>query len=143
MDRIELLGIGEPIRGNAEPPRGVVALVRDLQVDDKVRREGDEYLSMVSDELRTPLGHIKGYATTLLVPGSTWDAAMIRHCLEIIVEAVDELEGLIDSFLEMSLIGARLLEVELEPRPLESLAATAIERLHERLIRHSVVVHVP
>jgi PAS domain S-box-containing protein len=130
------------IRGNEGKPCGVVHLMRDVNAEMDKGRKRDEYLSMVSHELRTPLGHIKGYATTLLAPGCAWEESVVRHCLETIVEAADELQVLVENVLDMSMIGAKLLDIQLVPKPLASLVRTTVLRLSGGLSGRTVDVHI-
>ncbi len=46
----------------------------------------DEFIALISHELLTPLGFIKGYATTLLREDVTWDGSTQREFLSIIDE---------------------------------------------------------
>gem|GEM_PF-6203384 len=89
----------------------VIHIVRDLTPHKEVERLKDEFLSMVTHELRTPLHHIKGFATTLLQTDVQWDAASQRDFLESIDREADRLAKLVDNLLQMSRIEADGLQV--------------------------------
>ncbi|TAK21838.1 MAG: sensor histidine kinase [Chloroflexota bacterium] len=126
---------------------GVVHVLRDVSADEEVSRLKDEFLATVSHELRTPLGFIKGYATTLLLPDGPRDEETTRRCLQVIVDASDELRDLVDNLLDMSRIGARALSIEPRPIRLAPIVRTAVEfarmRLRGRRLRDTVSSHLP
>ncbi|MBI4494083.1 MAG: PAS domain S-box protein [Chloroflexi bacterium] len=121
---------------------GVVHVLRDISAEEELSRLKDEFLSTVSHELRTPLSFVKGYASTLLLPDGPRDEATTRRCLQVIVEASDELQELVDNLLDMSRIGAGALSVEPQPVRLEVLARAAVERARVRAQGHRVQVAV-
>lgn len=100
-------------------------------------RRRDMYLSMISHELRAPLGQIKGYATTLLLPDVKWDDAVVRHCLQTIVAAADDLEILVDRLLDSSAMSDELFGVRREPLPLNVLIDSLITRRYRPVHRHT------
>jgi signal transduction histidine kinase len=61
-----------------------------------------EFVATVSHDLRSPLGFIKGYTTTLLRDDAEWDADNRREFLTIIDEEADRLSGLIDNLFDSS-----------------------------------------
>jgi signal transduction histidine kinase len=60
----------------------------------------DDFISTITHELRTPLGFIKGYATTLLRSDTTWDQPAQAEFLNIIDQETDHLQELIDNLLD-------------------------------------------
>lgn len=122
---------------------GVVHVLRDVSAEEELSRLKDEFLATVSHELRTPLGYVKGYATTLLLPDAPQDEDTTRHCLQVIVEASDELQELVDNLLDMSKIGAGVLTVEPRPVGLGALARAAVERAPAQTSTHRLRVAIP
>ncbi len=122
---------------------GLVHVLRDISAEAEVDRLKEEFLSTVSHELRTPLGFIMGYATTLLLPDAPKDRAAMRHCVEVIVDASNELKELVDNLLDMTKIGAGSLSVSPVPIRLGPLVHAAVERIHLRGPDHRFVVAVP
>jgi signal transduction histidine kinase len=66
----------------------------------------DDFIAMVSHELLTPLGFIKGYATTLLREDTNWDEATSREFLTVIDEESDRLRELIENLMDSSRLQA-------------------------------------
>ncbi len=85
---------------------GVVHIYRDLTPRRKAEELKEAFLSMVSHELKTPLNHIKGFASTLLQTDVEWDPATQREFLEVIDREADRLAWLVDNLLEFSRLQA-------------------------------------
>jgi signal transduction histidine kinase/ABC-type multidrug transport system ATPase subunit len=62
------------------------------------------FLSRLSHELRTPLTAIRGYASSLMAPDVTWDAATQSRFLETIAAESARLGRLVDDLLDFSSI---------------------------------------
>jgi len=75
-----------------------------------------EMLAGLSHDLRTPLACIKGYVTTLLREDVTWDPAVQKEFLNIIVEETDHIENLINNLLDSSTLSWKG-EIELKKEP--------------------------
>jgi signal transduction histidine kinase len=97
---------------------------------------------MVSHELCTPLGFIKGYATTLLRDDTTWDEASRREFLTVIDEEADRLRDLIDSLLDSSRLQAGTLKVDLAPVRLDTLLREIASRAMSRQAGLSIQLNV-
>ena len=80
----------------------LVEQISDLQAKQKLAELQDEFVAMVSHELKTPLGFIKGYTTTLLREDTSWDSETQKEFLSIIDDEADKLseqiENLLNSF---------------------------------------------
>jgi len=80
----------------------LVEKIADLQAKQRLAQLQDEFVAMVSHELKTPLGFIKGYTTTLLRSDTSWDHETQFEFLKIIDDETDKLseqiENLLDSF---------------------------------------------
>jgi signal transduction histidine kinase len=61
-----------------------------------------EFVATVSHDLRSPLGFIKGYTTTLLRDDTDWDTTSKKEFLTIIDEEADRLSRLIDNLFDSS-----------------------------------------
>ncbi|MBT6150435.1 MAG: hypothetical protein HOH75_00405 [Chloroflexi bacterium] len=84
---------------------------------------------MVSHDLNTPLGFIKGYTTTLLREDTEWDEAAKKEFLSIIDEETDRLSDLIENLLDSSRLQDQTLPMEFEIVNIDGLTKTHIERL--------------
>jgi signal transduction histidine kinase len=73
----------------------------------------DEFLGVVSHELKTPLNVISGYSN-MLIEGMLGDVSPIQEkALQTVARQSKELHGLINSVLQVSSIEAEMLQVEL------------------------------
>lgn len=110
-------------------------------------READRlkslFISTITHELQSPLGFIKGYATTLLRPHADFDEKTRREFLEIINEESDSLSALIDDLLDVSRIEAGALAIEKQPVPLAKLMRRSVERVRAKLDRHDLILRLP
>lgn len=80
----------------------------------------DGFMAMVSHELLTPLGFIKGYATTLLRQDTQWEPAIQKEFLTIIDEEADRLHELIDNLMDSSRLQAGTLRMSFQPLKLDT-----------------------
>mgnify|MGYP001765782423 CR=1 FL=1 len=89
----------------------------------------DDFISTVSHDLHTPLGFIKGYATSLLRADTNWDAATQREFLTIIDEETDHLIQLIDRQLESARLQTGTLAMDFQYVRLENLIRDVVLRI--------------
>ena len=92
----------------------------------------DDFVAMISHELLTPLGFIKGYATTLLREDTTWDDQDRREFLMIIDEESDRLRELIDNIMDSSRLQAGTLQMNYQPVRILTLLKDAATRAKSR-----------
>ncbi len=81
----------------------------------------DDFIATITHELLTPLGFIKGYATTLLREDTSWDNQIRREFLTIIDEEADRLRELIDNLLDSSRLQSGTLSMTFQSLRLDSL----------------------
>lgn len=84
----------------------------------------DEFLSVVSHDLRSPLSSIGGYANYLLKKGQLSDTQ--RSYLLIIREIADNLYSLVNELLDVSRIEAGVIRLTMEDSDLADLVSTSI-----------------
>lgn len=99
----------------------LVERVANLEAERRLEQLQQDFIATVSHELCTPLGFIKGYATTLLRKDATWDEDTRREFLTIIEEEADKLRELIDNLLDSSRLQSGLLHMQFAPIRLDSL----------------------
>ncbi|HET7768588.1 MAG TPA: PAS domain S-box protein, partial [Chloroflexota bacterium] len=109
--------------------RGTIAAVTDLTERKAAERMRERFISMVTHELRTPLGVVKGYATTLLGRHAPREEAVRRRCLEEIVGASDELLELVNTLLDISRLQSGAFELEVGTVEVAPLLTGAVERV--------------
>jgi two-component system, sensor histidine kinase len=113
----------------------VKRLNREIEAASAIRMR---FLGMNSHELRRPLTSIKGFASTLLEPGITWDAERQREFLEIINLEADTLTNLIEQLLDMTSLEAGTLNIQPDSCDVEAILHEAMPQLitlahHHRL----------
>ena len=99
----------------------LVARIAELEARRRLDTLQEDFIAMVSHELLTPLGFIKGYATTLLREDITWDEQTHREFLSIIDEEADRLRELIDNLLDSSRLQSGTLQMVFQPVRLDTL----------------------
>jgi PAS domain S-box-containing protein len=102
--------------------RDVTERVQSMEEMEKLR---NEFLGMVTHELKTPLAAIKGSAATALGSARPLDVEETRELFDIINEQSDRLRDLVDNLLDMSRIEAGSLSVKPEPLDLASVMEEA------------------
>ncbi len=144
-----LLSCVEPVRGekieltilegptvtavaNARPitaPDGVIESVivtlQDLKPLRESARVEDQYIELVSHELRAPLTSIKGSTATALQGSRTLDRADALQFLRIIDTQADHMSGLISDLLDAGRIESGTLSVHAEPVEVAAVAEQA------------------
>jgi signal transduction histidine kinase len=106
----------------------LVERVAKFEAERLLRRMQDEFITTISHELRTPIGFIKGYATTLLREDIKWDNGSRREFLTIIDEEADRLHELIDDLLDSSRLKAGTMFMQLQPVRLDMILREAVVR---------------
>lgn len=127
-----------PVLVNATPFYGVhgemagaIAAMQDMTPLEDVERLRNEFLGMVSHELRAPLAVIKGSASLALGSRVSLDASEIRELFQTINDQTDELAELVGNLLDMTQIEAGTLSVtpeSLDLRPVVDGAQSAFAR---------------
>jgi signal transduction histidine kinase len=106
----------------------LVEQVANLEAERRLRQLQDNFIATVSHELCTPLGFIKGYATTLLREDTTWDENTRKEFLQIIDEETDRLRELIDNLLDSSRLQAGTLRMQIQEVRLDMLLREIVMR---------------
>ncbi len=89
-----------------------------------------DFINSISHELRSPLGFIKGYTTTLLRPDTDWDRDTQKDFLEIIERETNNLTSLIEDLLDSSRLQSGHMKFEFHQVRLDSLLRDEINRIH-------------
>jgi two-component system, chemotaxis family, CheB/CheR fusion protein len=117
--------ITERKRLEAELKSTVVQAQSARNVAESATRAKDEFLSMVSHELRNPLGAILGWAQLLRT--QKFDQVRTAHALEVIEQSAKVQDRLIEDLLEVSTITLGKLRLNAHPLGLVSVIEAAID----------------
>jgi signal transduction histidine kinase len=105
-------------------------------------RARDEFLSVVSHELKTPLTTLLGYADALKRRAMRAEPYLLderdRRTLQIIIDQSHRLNLLIESLLDVTRIGDGRLAIDLQPLDLCELAQQTVAKLRPTLTKHTV-----
>ncbi|HZA23503.1 MAG TPA: PAS domain S-box protein, partial [Dehalococcoidia bacterium] len=103
-----------------------IAIIQDLTPVQDLEKLRNEFLGMVTHELRTPLSTIKGAAATGLRSRVALRPGENQEFFKIIEEQVDHLTDLVNDLLDMTSIEAGAFAVAVEPTDLPSILEEAI-----------------
>jgi signal transduction histidine kinase len=98
----------------------LVQRIANLEAERRLDRLQEDFIATVSHELLTPLGFIKGYATTLLREDINWDPETRHEFLTIIDEEADRLRELIENLMDSSRLQAGTLRMSFQPIRLDT-----------------------
>lgn len=111
----------------------LVQRIASLEAERRLDRLQEDFIATVSHELLTPLGFIKGYATTLLREDINWDQETRREFLFIIDEEADRLRELIENLMDSSRLQAGTLRMSFQPVRLDTFLKDMTLRSASRL----------
>ncbi len=125
--------------------RRLAERIADLEAHRRLEGLQDDFVAMISHELLTPLGVIKGYATTLLREDTEWDSESRREFLTSIDEEADRLHELLDNLMDSSRLKAGTLKMRFQPLRLDTFLKEVFLRsrcIHEGL-QIDLQIHAP
>jgi signal transduction histidine kinase len=100
-------------------------------------------MATLSHELRMPLATIKGYSTAMLMDEVRWSEEKRVEFLQLIEEACNEMEGMIQDILDSSLIEVDQLNLECQALRLPAIAGEVALEVQHRSEIHRPVVDFP
>jgi len=110
----------------------LVERIANLEAERRLQQLQDNFIATISHELCTPLGFIKGYATTLLREDTNWDDGARKEFLTIIDEETDRLRELIDNMLDSSRLQSGTLRMRYQRLHMNELLSEACARASSR-----------
>lgn len=116
--------------------------VAELQAIQKLAELQDEFVAMVSHELKTPLGFIKGYTTTLLREDTSWDYETQKEFLSIIDDEADQLSEQIENLLNSFRLKSRSANIYFESIPLAEFFKDLLEKLSRQEINLEIDLEI-
>ena len=114
-----------------------------LEEQNQESRLQEDFISTITHELRTPLGFIKGYATTLLRSDTTWNQDSQQEFLRIIDQETDRLQELIENLLDSARLQSGALKMEFQAVRLETLARAVSDRVIQYTPSLRVTIEAP
>jgi len=106
----------------------LVSTIQKIEGSQRMWKMQENFVATVSHDLRTPLGFIKGYTTTLLREDTEWDIPTYREFLGIIDDEADRLQALIDNLLDSSRLQSGTLPMKFQKVELDVVLRDMIQR---------------
>jgi PAS domain S-box-containing protein len=129
------------IRDDEGPPARIV-VVRDAGEEMKAEQIKRDFVSMISHELRSPLTPLRGFLASL-VEGTVDDSPDKRQeYYRIMLRQAQRLERVVNDMLDVSLIEAGGLVVDLQPVPLDHVLSRLVKEFREQHPDRPVVLSV-
>ena len=152
-EELRFQGEGEgsiPTLVNATPIYGpdgaivaAVAVIQDITPIEDLERLRNEFLGMVSHELKTPLTAIKGSAAMAIGSPRPLGRDEVQELFGIIDQQADRLRDLVDNLLDMTRIEAGTFAVVTEPTDLREVVQRAVQDFAMAQPNHEVQTYAP
>ena len=107
---------------------GIIAVLHDITVQQKLDNMRREFVANVSHELRTPLTSIKSYSETLM-DGALEDTETAYRFLNVINSEADRMTRLVKDLLQLSRLENEQLQWNMQPFGFESLIRSSVEKI--------------
>ena len=121
-----------PIRDDEGAPPARIGVVRDAGEERKAEQIKRDFVSMISHELRSPLTPLRGFLASL-VEGTVDDSPEKRQeYYRIMLRQAQRLERVVNDMLDVSLIEAGGLVVDLQPVPLDHVLGRLVKEFREQ-----------
>ncbi len=131
------------VRGQLRSNPQMLVYLRDIEQRRKMDELKDEFIGLVSHELRSPLTVIMGAIKTALADGSSLSKEEMQQLLEDAAYETDSLSHLLDNLLELSRARADRLSLYVTPVNLRAVVQKVISRGRHQSPRHRFVVDLP
>jgi signal transduction histidine kinase len=116
--------------------------VADLEAERRLARLQQDFVATITHDLRSPLGFIKGYATSLLRKDVDWDVETRREFLTIIDDEADRLTALIDNLLDSSRLQSGTLRMDFQPVRLDTILRDLVARMRATEFPNQVTLNL-
>lgn len=117
----------------------VVSIDITEQKKDEIRK--NDFIGMVSHELKTPLTSFKGYIQILQKNTDEKGDAFSKSILTKLNRQLDKMAGLVNGFLNLSRLESGKIYLQKEPFNLDELVAEIIEEQKLLIANHNIVLH--
>lgn len=130
-----------PVQDASGALAGVAVVLRDLTAEKELERRKEEFVSIVSHEMRTPLASIAGSLELLLrgYVGTLEDKQ--RHYLGLARDSCNRLHAVVDDLLDMAKYESGRLEVDFAEVDLGALLREAAEQYQGAAMERKVELH--
>ncbi|MBI4294851.1 MAG: response regulator [Chloroflexi bacterium] len=130
-----------PIKDDTGNLVGVVLVFRDVTERERVQHIKDNFISMVSHELKTPLTIIMGALNVLSNEGLSQEQA--AELLQDAVSSANTMAAIVENLLELSRSQANRLLLLREPADVIKIARDVVRKLHSKSTIHRLTIDSP
>jgi signal transduction histidine kinase len=120
-----------------------MAYIRDIAERKKLDQLKDEFIGLVSHEMRTPLTVIMGAINTALTEGARLSREETRQLLEDAAWETESLSHLLGNLLELSRVQADRLFLSKEPINVKNVVNSVVKKMKHQSKYHRFVVRFP
>lgn len=113
----------------------------ELQLSKKIEALKDEFIGMVSHELKTPLTIIIGALNVVETEGISPDES--KELIHDASTSAEELAAMVDNLLELSRYQSNRLSLQTIQTQIDPVVRTVVQRLQNRSSKHQLVVDIP
>ena len=106
-------------------------LLKKIQYLEEKNRQAilqENFIATITHELKSPLGFIKGYTTTLLRSDANWNENDQRDFLEIIDQETDHLESIIENIIDSARLQSGEISINCVPAQLDTIINDVVTR---------------
>ncbi len=118
----------------------VITIIRDITERFQAERRKDEFISMTSHELKTPVTSLKGFTNVLQRRLTKQGDDQGLHYLARMDAQLDKLNRLIGDLLDISKMQAGKLPLQIEPCDLNALLMETVENVQASTLTHRLVI---
>ncbi len=126
---------------DSKTPVATIAQGTDITERKRMEQMKDEFIGLVSHELKTPVTVIMGAIDTAMTEGVSEEDA--KGLLNDAASSAEELAVIVDNLLELSRAQANRLMLRSEPVDVGEVARAVIDRLKSKSAAHRLVVELP
>ena len=117
--------------------------IRDIAERKKLDQLKDEFIGLVSHELRSPLTVIMGAVNTALSEGARLSREEVRQLLQDAAVEAESLSHLLGNLLELSRVRADRLFLSKEPVNLRDVIRNTVDKIRLQSSKHRFVISIP
>jgi signal transduction histidine kinase len=103
--------------------------IQALETQNQAAQLQEDFINTITHELRSPLGFIKGYTTTLLRSDTDWNEKTQKEFLAIIDQETDNLQDLIGNLLDSARLQSGQLPMDFQAISLDSIMNGVVQRI--------------
>jgi PAS domain S-box-containing protein len=133
-----LMSIGQPLLDTNGKPTRYIGIVIDITERKQAEQMKDEFIGLVSHELKTPLTVVIGSIYTALIEGISKEEA--SDLLQTAASSAESLAGIVDNLLELSRAQANRLIIRKELIDVAAVAGEVVQKLRAKSAIHHLIV---